>query len=559
MLTSLSVKNFAIIEDLNVTFKEGMTVLTGQTGAGKSLIIDSISLLLGKRSDSDMIRYGEDKAKISGSFTYNNKKIDEFLDKNNIIKEKELTIYREIQKSKSIAKINNTSVSLQMLKELASYLADIHVQHDTYSLFNQDTYLSLIDKAAKEDFNDIYNNYQLAYVSYLNAYKEYEYIVNSSKEKKDKLDYLEFTYKEISSLNLKENEDEEIEEHLNKLKNFDKIFTALKNSIADLESEYFSLDNIYLAFQEMDKIKNFDQSYSETATKLESAYYDLEDVMSNIKSNLEHLDYDEKELNQLNERLNSINNLKLKYHKTLKELIDYGDSLKLELSLITNFDEVLAEALKKVQNKHKVLKDAAIKLTESRKKRALSIEKDIIKLCQDLELPHTKFIIEFKDIDLSNSLDKLVFRDDGVDVVEFMLSTNLGEPVLPLAKVASGGELSRIMLAFKTYFAKEAKLSLLVFDEIDTGVSGKVAYEIAKKMSEIAKTSQVLAITHIPQVAGMASHQYFIYKEEHDERTYTNYKVLTDEERITEIAHMLSGDKVSKYALEAAKEMLNHK
>ncbi len=558
MLVSLSVKNFAIIEDLTVDFKSGMTVLTGQTGAGKSLIIDSISLLLGKRSDSDMIRYGEIKAQIKGIFTYDNEMINSFLEKNNIPILPELTIYREIQKTRSIAKINNTLVSLQMLKELANFLADIHVQHDTYALFNPDTYIYLIDKVSDFNFNKLYNEYQIAYLAYLDTFKEYEYIQNASKEKKDKLDYLEFSYKEISSLKLTSNEDEQIEEKINKLKNFDKIFNALKIGLNNLDNEYFSIDNIYLALKEMERIKNFDQSYANTFTKLEEAYYNLEDSLSDIRNFLENLDYDEEELNHLNERLTAINNLKLKYHKSLEELIKYEQELQLELSLVNNYDQVLNEALINLKQKHKELVLKANNLTELRKKRARIIENDIIKLCQDLELPHTKFEIYFKEIDLSDYKNKNAFRDDGVDLVEFMLSTNLGEPVLPLSKVASGGELSRIMLAFKTYFAKESKLSLLIFDEIDSGVSGHVAFEIAKKMKEIAQTSQVLAITHLPQVAGIADNQYFIYKEEKEGRTYTNFKVLTKEERITEIAHMLSGDKVSKYALEAAKEILNH-
>lgn len=556
MLVSLHVTNFAIIDDLVVDFKPGMTVLTGQTGAGKSLIIDSISLLLGKRSDSDMIRYGKTKATITGIFEYQNEKIDLFLANNDIPKLNNLVITREIQKTKSIAKINQVSVSINKLKELANDLADIHVQHDTYALFNPETYLSLIDKVSDESFNKAYNEYQKAYLKYLDLYDEYNYILNSSKEKKDKLDYMVYSFDEINKYHLKINEDIELEEKINKLKNFDKIFNSLKDSVTNLENEYFSLDNIYLAAKELSKIETLDKSYLTTKNKVEDSYYNLIDALSEIKSYLNQLDYDEEELNSLNERLNAINSLKLKYHKSIEQLIKYQEDLKLEIDLITNYEEVLSESAKKLRIQFDNLVSKASLLTNIRKQRALEIEKDIIKLCHDLELPHTNFKIIFKDIVFNNYLDRSLFKDDGVDIIEFMLSTNLGEPLLPLSKVASGGELSRIMLAFKTYFAKEANLSLLIFDEIDSGVSGHVAFEIAKKMKEIALTSQVLAITHLPQVAALADEQYFIYKEERDGRTYTNYKVLDQSMRIEEIAHMLSGEKVSKYALEAAKEMI---
>lgn len=557
MLESLHVKNFAIIEDLTVGFKDGMTVLTGQTGAGKSLIIDSISLLLGKRSDTDMIRYGASKAEIEGTFTYKNVEIDDFLNSNGIPVQERLVISREIQKSRSVAKVNGVVISVQMLKALSTMLADIHVQHDTYSLFNPDTYIALIDKAADKEFYEIYNKYSTEYLAYMKQYDKYKYIISKAKESKDRIDYLEFSYKEISSLNLSKDEDITLEENVNKLKNFDKIYTSLQESIRNLENEYFSLDNIYLAYKELDRIKEYDPLYASSSASIEEAYYNLSDTLSSLKSSLGGLDYDENELNSLNERLSEINNLKIKYHKSLNELIDYQESLALEIKMINNYDEVLKEEEEKLKKCYEKLSNVALKLSKNRQNRARLIEKDIISLCKDLELPHTRFEIQFTLPAMDNFKDNSIFSDDGIDKVEFLLSTNLGEPVLPLSKVASGGELSRIMLAFKTYFAKQAGLSLLIFDEIDSGVSGHVAYEIARKMKEISKSSQVLAITHLPQVACAADWQYFVYKEEHDGRTLTNFKILDDSDRQTEIAHMISGEKVSKYALEAASEMLS--
>lgn len=559
MLKKLIVKDFAIIEDLTVEFNNGMTVLTGQTGAGKSLIIDSISLLLGQRSDSDMIRYGKTKASIEGTFTYSNKAINSLLENNNIKINNDLVISREITKSRSSAKINECSVSIQILKEISNYLADIHVQHDTYALFNQNTYLSLIDKTQDDKFLELYNNYQIDYTNYLDEYKKYEHILNSSKESKDKLEYIEFTYNEISKMNLEVDEDIKIEESINKLKNFDKIYNSLKNGINNLENDYFSIDNIYLAYKELEHIKDYDSSYLDTYNKMEEAYYNIKDSLSDMKDYIEGLDYDEDELDKLNERINQINNLKVKYHKDLNTLIQYQEELKLELSMINNYDEVLKDEEDKLKKRFDKALKSAEELSKYRKNKCKIIEKDIVALCKDLELPHTVFEIKFLDLAPSDYKNKLFFKENGIDTVDFMLSTNLGEPVLPLSRVASGGELSRIMLAFKTYFAKESNLSLLIFDEIDSGVSGSVAYEIAKKMKEISKISQVLAITHLPQVAAIADFQYYIYKDEKNGRTFTNVNVLEEDSRAIEIAHMISGEKVSKYALEAAKEMLQAK
>lgn len=556
MLKRLRVQNFAIIEDVTIDFKEGMTVLTGQTGAGKSLIIDSISLLLGDRSDTDMIRYGCQKATIEGEFTYNNHNIDTFLENNNLPILNTLLLTREISKSKSVAKINGNTVPLLLLKNLAPLIGDIHVQHDTYRLFNKDTYLSFIDPKNDPKFDKIYNDYQITLQGYLNSYKEYEKILLSSKESANKLDYLEFTYKEINSLNLTKDEDIKLEEMISKLSNFDKINNALREGINNLSNEYFSLDNIYIAYDAMKRIKDYDPLYDETARTIEESYYNLLDCLSNMKSYLSGLDFDEIELDEMNSRLNSIENLKHKYKKSLNELIEYQEEIKLELELINNYDEVLLEYERKLSNKYDILVKAATSLSEFRKKRSSFISQELVSLCKELELPHSRFEIKFDDVEYTDFKNKSIFNENGVDSCEFLISTNLGEPLKPLSKTASGGELSRIMLAFKTFFSKESKISLLVFDEIDSGVSGFVASEIAKKMKEISKNTQVLAITHLPQVAANADNQVYIYKEEKDGRTYTYIEELSFEDRIVHIAKMLSGEKVSRYALDAAKDLL---
>ena len=557
MLLKLSVKNFAIIEDLTVEFKSGMTVLSGQTGAGKSLIIDSISLLLGQRGDNDMIRYGADKAYIEGVFTYDNPVIDKILSDYNLPVCENITIYREISKTKAQVKVNGVNVTLLMLKNITNHLADVHVQHDTFRLFNKDTYISFIDPKNDEKFDKLYNDYQIKLLAYNEALKKYDHILKSSKESKDKLDYLEFTYKELSELDLVLNEDEILEEKIAKLSNFDKIFNNLKEAISNMENEYFSLDNIYNSLDAVNKISSYDKEYEETAKKIDEAYYNLDDSLRDLKRYLKYLDFDSDELDMLNERHALIENMKFKYKKSVNDLISYQEQVKLELDMINNYDEVLNKSYVKLTDEYKKLVSSSKLLTEFRKNRSNDISKQIESLCKDLELPHTKFSVVFEDVQFENPLDKHIFLEHGVDVCEFMISTNLGEPLKPLSKVASGGEMSRIMLAFKTFFAKESHMSLQVFDEIDSGVSGYVASQIAKKMKEISSFCQVLAITHLPQVAAISDNHYNIYKEERDGRTFTNIELLSSDDRVLAIAKMLSGEKISKFALDAAKELLS--
>lgn len=557
MLNRISVKYFAIIEDLTVNFKSKMTVLTGQTGAGKSLIIDSISLLLGARADSDMIRFGCDKAFIEGEFSYTNPYIDKEIDRFGINKCDNLTIYREISTNgKNIIKVNNTNVTLVQLKSIASYLADIHVQHDTFRLINPDTYLSFIDNPDDDNFNKLINSYTLALDGYNSNLKMYKEIINKRDNTLERLEFIEYQYKELKELDLTRDIDLEIEEKISKLSNYDKIYKSLNESYENLENEYFSLDNIYNAYKLMDKISNYDNDYKENSDKLYEAYCVLEDVKSNIYKAINNLDYDEELLNSLNERLNDIEHAKAKYKMSVNELILYVDKIKLEIDLATNYDEVVKEYLLKVENSFNNVKDISIKITSYRKKEAIKISKAIISECNDLELSDTKFEIVFNDVDYSNPLNSSIFLDNGVDQVEFMISLNKGEPVKPLNKVASGGELSRIMLAFKSYFAKRSNLSLMVFDEIDSGVSGAAALKIARKMKSIGEITQVLCITHLPSVASIADNHLWIYKDVKNGRTITALEELTYDRRVEAIASMIGGDRITSSSLEMAKELL---
>ncbi|MDE6408590.1 MAG: DNA repair protein RecN [Anaeroplasmataceae bacterium] len=558
MLKSLSVRNFAIIEDIHIDFKEGMTVLTGETGAGKSLIIDTISLLLGQRADSDMIRYGEKKATIVGVFSYTNSNLDELLSRFSIPKESDLTIVREIQDNgKNVIKLNNISISLTMLKQISNLLADIHIQNDTFRLLNQDSYLSMICPNQDMSYDKIVSSYTVAYSKYLDSYRKYELIVKGQKESQERLEYMLYEQAELKNLALVPHLDETLAAEISKLENFDKIFSNLNEAYTNLENNYFSIDSIFEAANHLKKISDLDPNYQDAYEKALDCYYILDEIKGSLSSQIESLDFDQEELNAKIEQLNTIEKAKTKYKKSVDELIAYLEQITLQIDMVNNYDDVLNHAKEEVISSHKALVDKALKLSAYRKKIALSLEEGILKECHDLDLEDTRFSIAFNDVSLTDPFNTSVFMESGIDTIDFMISFNRGEPLKSLHKVASGGEMSRIMLAFKSFFAKTSNLSLMVFDEIDTGVSGATAKKIALKMKAIAKYNQVLCITHLPQVAAMGDSHIHIYKELAQNRTTTHYKYLSQEERVEEVALMLSGDKMSLYALEHAKAMLS--
>ena len=558
MLQMVRVKNFAIIEDIEVNFNKNMTVLTGQTGAGKSLIIDAISLILGARADLDMIRYGETESTITAVF--NELSIDAIECINNLGYNfnSEITITRVISNTgKNVIKVNNQNVTLNQLKQIGLYLGDIHVQHDTYRLINKDNYLSFLDDFKDKTFLNHYNNYQVKRIKYLDALKKYNDCLKKSKDLSNKLEFLQFQKEELEALSLEEDIDLKLEAEIEKLSNFDKIFTNLNEAYQNISDDVFNLDSLYEAAMNLGKIKEFDPEYTSNHEALLDAYYQIEEIKSYLYKAKDALDFDPDYLDDLNSRLYEINKVKEKYKMSVNELIKYLADITLELSLITNFDEAIKELKNDIIIKHQDLVKISNTLRSYREKNARRCEKAIVKECVDLDLAHTKFEIVFNEVDLTDPFNSSIFLENGIDVVDFYISFNIGEPVKPLNKVASGGELSRIMLAFKAIYLEKNPLSFMVFDEIDSGVSGVTARKIAMKMHEISKRTQVLAITHLAQVAAIADTQLYIAKEEESKRTKTVVKQLSYDERITEIAIMLSGMELSSGILQTAKALLD--
>jgi DNA repair protein RecN (Recombination protein N) len=558
MLKELKVKNFAIIEDIEVKFNKDMTVLTGQTGAGKSLIIDAISLILGARADLDMIRYGENESLITAVITDLSDEAIEALKNIGVDVKNEVTIVRQISNNnKSYIKINNQSVSLTQLKQISLFIGDIHVQHDTYRLINKDNYLSFLDDFKDKKFRDLYNKYQIDRVNYLNMLKKYNDCLKKSNDLNDKIDFLTFQKEELEALNLETDTDIKLEAEIEKLSNFDKIYTALNEAYYNLSDEKLNIDYLYDAAMNLKKIAEFDSEYLNSNEVLTEAYYALSEVKSYLYKAKDELDFDPDYLDELNSRLYEINKIKEKYKMTNNELIEYLDKISLELSLVTNFEETINSLKLELKDKHSKLVGSATKLSELRKKIAVECEKELIKECNNLDLLNTKFEIKFSNVDLTDISNHSIFLDNGIDTIDFYITFNKGEPLKPLSKVASGGELSRVMLAFKAIYLKKNNISFMIFDEIDSGVSGLTARKIALKMHEISQKTQVLAITHLPQVASIADTQLKIMKEEVSGRTTTSVKDLNYDERITEIAIMLSGLELSSSIIQTAKTMLD--
>ena len=508
MIKKLHVSNFAIIDDITLEFKDKMTSLTGTTGAGKSLIIDCISLLLGARADLDMIRYGETKATIEGIFTYKNKKIDDILNKYGIEIKDELTIKREVSKRSSIL-VNNAQVSLNQLKEISFYLADIHVQNDTYKLVNPQNYLSILDTFIGDEINKPFNDYQVDLINYKEALKEYNLALDKNDELNEKLDLYKFQYNELKALDLKENELDDITKEITELLNYDKIYNSLTDAIDNLES----IDKLYDASSSLKKIKDYSEEYDNYAKVLDDSYYTLDDILSDMKKKLSKMDFSKEYLDSLQERENELKRIEKKYKLNVNELIVHIKKLKDEIDKCENYDEFISNKDKELKETYDKLLNSSKKLEELREKNALILSKNMVSVCKELDLENINFEIVFNKLDISN-YKKNNFLDDGISEIDFLISLNKGEPLKALSKVASGGELSRIMLGLKSIISSKQNLSLVVFDEIDSGISGITASHIAKKIKEISNSTQVLCITHLAHVASIADTQLYISKYE---------------------------------------------
>lgn len=554
MLMTLSVKNFAIIDTIEIEFTSGLSVLTGETGAGKSLIIDSIGLLFGQRASSDMIRYGEDKATIEGVFSTTGTEIANILDSFGIEFEDQVIIKREIYASgKSVSRVNGNMVSLNQLQELAEHLGDIHSQFDTRGLIHPKNYLSFLED---EDSKELLISFQESHQTYLKALKQYQNLVQKNEDDGAKIEFLKYQIQELENAELTLEEEIDLQTQFKQLSNFEQMMQNMAE-VTEYFSENAVLENIYQSLQALKRLNQFDAKYVEYAEKMEDMYYQLTDIFEDLSVDLKSKDFDQNDLDLVNDRLGLYSSLKRKYKKSTEELIQYLQDIKEEINQIENYDVLLQEYYQLVEKTYEKTYELGFELSKVRSKNAENLQKEVSQHLLDLELKQSKFDISVSTNDKKDCLEKNTFYPTGIDSVDFMVTFNKGEPLKPLAKVASGGEMSRFMLSLKTAMFRKVPVSTVIFDEIDTGVSGEIAYKIATKMKEIAKDRQVLCITHLPQVAATGDQHIYISKHTTLEGTITKTSILEYPQKIEEIAKMISKGEITPASRTLAAELLS--
>lgn len=547
MLKTLKVKNFALIDDLEMDFESGLTALTGETGAGKSIIMESLQLLFGKRSDSQMIRHLEQKAIVYGIFELNLMQ-QKLLDLPSTIE-----VIREVDLSgKHQMRINNELTTLSRLKDVMNTIGSIHSQNETMNLYDKTYYLTFIDQVDQKKVDTLLNHYLLSRSKYLEKKKHVEALKQKKNQSVEKQSFLEYQVAEIKAYHLVPDEKKDLDDQIDKLKNHDKIMGSLRNAYSLMDHEMFQPDQVYEAGKSLEKISEFDRSYQEMSERLISAYYNLDDVKSKIYQTIESLDFDEDEFNRMQERSYELVKIEQKYQKSVNELISYQKEIEEELLLITDYDHYLEMSNQELTKAFDQAYQSGEKLSELRKKLAKKLSTDVLMELKDLDLEKSVFDIVFED----TTKGEHALLESGLDQVEFFISLNEGEPVKPLARVASGGERARFMFALKSIYAKANQLSLLILDEIDIGISGKTAAKVANKMTSLSQMMQLLISTHLPQVAAKADHHYGIIKIKENARMVTRIQKLDEDMRIEMIALMLSDEKLSHFAIEQAKMLL---
>lgn len=551
MLKRLCINNLAIISNIDSTFEDGFSVLTGETGAGKSLVIDSLSLLLGSRVSTELIRKGEEKAIVKGYFEVNKPQLEALFLKLNIpYNQGEIEIERVIGRNKSYIKVNNIPTNLIDLSKIAPFLADIHSQFDFEKILNEDNYLGIIDGFSFDLVSSYKEKYQVALNQYKVAKEAYSSLLDKQKQIDSNYDFYLYQYNELKQMDLKEDEEKQIQEEISLLENFDKIHSLQEETKellnGDFLDKFFELDN------NLEKLSSYQEKYKEAHSLIDERYLELNDYLSSLKKKFDDVDYDPARLDELNQRQVDIIALKRKYKKDFNELLSYKDELSL---LLENKDNLSNEINKKKEEMDKLFLltlEKGKELSKVRQSLSNKIEKELERSLNDLLLK-AKFKIMFAPIEKE---DDSIFLDNGLDKIDFLIETNIGEGLKSLSKIISGGEASRIMLAFKSLFIKANKVPTVIFDEIDTGISGETAQAVARKIKEISLSTQVISITHMPQVASLSDHHILISKIIKDGRTYAKMKELSLEEKIKQVAYLISGDKITPSQLEYAKEMV---
>lgn len=552
MLNQLSIRNVAVIDKLDINLHDGVSVLTGETGAGKSIIIDSINMILGDRANKELVRYGTDKAVVQAVFDAP-KSVINILEENDIdVEDETVIITRQVTKEgKSVARINGMVVTLNILREISDRLINIHGQHDNQALLTPIRHITFLDAYAD---NEEYIN---RYKDILSKKREIEKKISSlemdEQEKMQRIDLLEYQVNEIKKASLEKGEEDDLREQRDIYTNAEQITKSVNEAYMNLyegDEIQSAYDGISIAVNEISQISDLNPQLKSIYDTLNEIMYSLEDTAHEIKEFGETVEFDEQTLNEIEERLDLISRLKRKYGNSIEEILEYLKKAESELNDIKLSDERTNELKEELKNITKELKEKGNVLTQRRENAAKVLEENIEKSLHELNMEKSKFKVS---IEYDGT-----FYDNGMDKVEFLISTNPGEPLKPLVKIASGGELSRVMLAIKSILADSDGVDTMIFDEIDTGVSGKAAMSIAKKLAVIAKNKQVICITHLPQLTAMADNHYLIQKNTDGEMASTTLKELDEEGRELELARIIDGGEVTELALSHAKQMLEN-
>lgn len=550
MLIQLNIKQFGIIESATIELKNGLTVLSGETGAGKSMILAAISQLSGQRTSTSYIRYGEEKASVEGVFDFpkNKEVISIFKELDLDLEDEVIIIRRDIYSSgKSVCRINGTIVNLSTLKKVAVYLLDMHEQHDNQILLVEKNHLNLIDSFNKEEIKKVRTEYKEKYKEYKVVTEKIENLKQQESDILQKVDFLKFQYQELTQMKLKKDEDISLEKDIDYLENFEKVNTLAYSITDGIDGEYGILSKLAEIKSNLGELSRYNSNFEEKYEEITNLYYVLDDLKYEVSSYTDDIEYDEEKLDNLIFRMDKIKTLEKKYSRSLNDLIIFREEIKEELEELENYEENYDKYIVEQKNILAELKSLGDKLTTIRKKTAQKLESLIQEELKFLYMDKSTIKVDFKDKE---------YASDGKDDVRILISANLGEPLKSLSKVASGGELSRVMLALKIIFSRSIEATSIIFDEIDTGVSGRVSQRMAEKMYQLGVGSQVLCISHLPQTTALADTNLLISKEVIDKRTLTSIKELDRQQKIEEVARMISGDKMTRLSEEHAIEML---
>lgn len=553
MLLQLNIKNFALIENLSIDFEEGFNVLSGETGAGKSILIDAINYVLGGKFNKNLIRAGEEKTVVEAIFSIDNDKIKNILDILDIDYDDVLILTREsFNTGKSIAKVNNKTLILSKVKLISETLIDIHGQHENQNLLDNSNHINYVDAFGSERIGELLSSYKKNYDKLSSIEKKISELSGDNNQREKNMDFIKFQIDEINNINPKLGEDEELEEKFSLLSNAEKIEKSLLSSYNllknNLEEGFSVIDGLSHIIRELRSIENHKDEIKNIANALEECYYLIEQNTDEIRTLKDSIYYDEKELEFVNSRMYQLGICKKKYGETIADVLNYKSQLEEKFDELFNSGEIIEK-----------LENEKAQLVEIMKEQALSIYNVRVEVSEQLE-KKIKKELDYIGLDKSTFKINIVHTSEllstGSDKVQFNISTNPGQPLQPLEEIVSGGELSRIMLALKTVFVDKDEIPTVIFDEIDTGISGRIAQRVGEKMYLISKNHQVFCVTHLPQIASMADYNYLITKESFENTTYTNVSRMSKDDKKYEIARMIGGSEVTKLTLDNSEEMI---